>query len=190
MATQPSPASPSIPPIPWWVAAIVIVGALLVAAGGIFAAVRPETLLEPGQHMNQAAHVYAGYLISRNLALAVILLATLGLRARRLLVGAMVLVAFVQSIDGVVDATSARTSLLPIVVVFAVAFLVGATRLSEQPLWRVAAQRSRDDSKTSMRPRAFQNPSLRRRQPLHVMNTSRSTDLRILLANGLYRVGS
>jgi len=127
--------------IPWWLSTIVIVGALLTAAGGILALVRPETLLESGQHMNQAAHIYANYLVSRNLALAVMLLAMLALGARRTLAGVMVLVAFVQLIDAVGDATTGRTSLLPIVLIFALAFLFGAARLSGHPFWQAAAWR-------------------------------------------------
>jgi len=77
MTPQPNPTPTPPLSIPWWVAAIVIIGAVLTAAGGLFALVRPETLLEPGQAMNAAAHVYAGYLISRGLAVALMLLALL-----------------------------------------------------------------------------------------------------------------
>jgi hypothetical protein len=121
--------------IPWWVKAVVVVGALLVAAGGVLAAARPATLLDPGQHMNGAAHVYAGYLISRNLALAAVLLIVLATRARTLLAGMMVLLALVQAIDGVVDLATGRTSLLPIVVVFVAAFLLGAARVTGMTYW-------------------------------------------------------
>ncbi len=138
MTVQPDPTPATPPSIPWWVAAIVIVGALLTAAGGIFALARPETLLEAGQHMNAAAHVYAGYLISRGLALALMLLTLLALRARRMLASLMVLIALVQVIDAVVDATTGRASLLPIAVVFAAAFLLGATRLFGQAFWKLS----------------------------------------------------
>ncbi len=127
--------------IPWWLVTIVIAGALLTAAGGIFAVVRPETLLESGQHMNQAAHIYANYLVSRNLALSLMLLALLALRARQMLAGLMVLVAFVQLIDAVGDAVTGRASLLPIILVFAFTFLVGAARLAKQPFWQIGAWR-------------------------------------------------
>ncbi len=143
MTLQPDPTRAPPPSIPWWVATLVIIGAVLTAAGGIFALVRPETLLEPGEAMNAAAHVYAGYLISRGLALALMLLVLLALRARRMLAGLMVLVALVQLIDAVVDATTGRASLLPITLVFAAAFLVGATRLFGQPFWTRSAWRDR-----------------------------------------------
>ncbi len=115
--------------IPWWVATIVIIGALLTATGGILALVRPEMLLDPGQAMNQAAHVYASYLVSRNLAIAIMLVVMLALKSRQMLASLMLLAALVQGIDGVVDATTGRQALLPIVVLLAVAFLLGSIRL-------------------------------------------------------------
>lgn len=136
----------AIQSIPWWLSTIVIIGALLTAAGGILALVRPETLLGSGQPMNQAAHIYANYLVSRNLAMAVALLAMLTLRARRMLAGLMVLVAIVQLIDATGDATTGRASLLPIVIVFAIAFLIGASRLSGHPFWQAAAWRDTVES--------------------------------------------
>ena len=135
MAPQSDVTHDTSPSIPWWVAAIVIVGALLTAAGALFALVRPETLLEAGQHMNAAAHIYAGYLISRGLALALMLLTLLALRARRMLASLMVLIALIQVIDAVVDATTGRASLLPIALVFAAAFILGASRLFGQAFW-------------------------------------------------------
>jgi hypothetical protein len=115
------------PKIPWWVATIVILGVLLTATGGILALVRPETLA--GEPMNQAAYVYAGYLVSRDLALAAMLLATLVLRSYRVLAGLMLLTALTQVIDAVVDATTGRASLLPAILVFAVAYFIGAARI-------------------------------------------------------------
>jgi hypothetical protein len=126
--------------LPWWVATIVLLGALLTAAGGIIALVRPEMLLDASQPMNAAAYVYAGYLVSRDLALAVMLLASLALLARRAwpgarwaLTGLMVFTALVQLIDAVVDLASGRASLLPILLIFAAAFLIGAFRLAARP---------------------------------------------------------
>jgi hypothetical protein len=118
---------------------IVVLGALLTAAGGILALVRPETLVGSGAPMNGAADVYAGYLVSRNLALAVMLLTLSALRSRRVLAALMVLAALDQSIDAVVDATTGRVSLLPIILFFAVAFLIGAARLSGHAFWQAAA---------------------------------------------------
>ncbi len=142
MIEQPRPARSATPPLPRWVTVIVILGALLTAAGGVIALAHPETLLGPGEHMNQAAHVYAGYLVSRNLALAVVLLAVLALGARRALTGLMVYTALAQLIDAVVDAATGRAALLPVVLVFAVAFLVGAARLSGPAWWKADGWRA------------------------------------------------
>jgi hypothetical protein len=92
--------------------------------------------------MNQAANVYAGYLVSRNLALAVVLLGVLALRARRALVGLMVYTTLAQLIDAAVDAATGRAALLPVVLVFAVAFFVGAAQLSGSAWWKAAAWRA------------------------------------------------
>jgi hypothetical protein len=113
--------------IPWWVATIVILGALLTATGGILALVRPGLLA--GEPMNQAAYVYAGYLVSRDLALAVMLLATLALRSYRMLAGLMLLTVLTQVIDAVVDASTGRATLLPAILVLAVAYLVATARI-------------------------------------------------------------
>jgi hypothetical protein len=127
--------------LPWWLSAVVIIGALLTAAGGILALLHPETLLEPGQHMNSAAHLYAGYLVSRNLALAAMLLVMLALQARQVLAGVMVLTALAQAIDGVTDISTARASLVPIVALFAIAFLISAAHLVGHPFWKPNAWR-------------------------------------------------
>lgn len=91
--------------------------------------------------MNDAAYVYAGYLISRNLALAIVLLVLLAMGAKRMLAGVMVLVALIQLIDAVVDVTTGRAALLPVILLLGAAFLIGASRLLNQPFWNVAAWR-------------------------------------------------
>jgi hypothetical protein len=107
----------------------VLAGILLTATGGILALLDPELLVGAGEPMNQAAYTYAGYLVSRDLALAVMLLAALVLRAWQVLAGLMILTALTQVVDAIVDATTGRASLLPIILIFAVAFLIGAARL-------------------------------------------------------------
>jgi hypothetical protein len=130
---------PSATPIPWWLAMIVILGAALAAAGGIIAIVRPEILLEPGEVMNAAATVYAGYLVSRGLAVAIMLLTLLAFRASRALAVMMVFTALIQLIDAIVDATEGRYFLLPILVLYVVAFLYAANRLGRQAFWKTVA---------------------------------------------------
>jgi hypothetical protein len=125
----------------WWLSTSVILGALLMAAGGMIALIRPAMMVSPDAEINAAARVYAGYLVSRNLALAAMLLAMLGMRARRTLSSLMVLVAFVQLLDAGMDCMEGRWALIPGVLVFAIVFFLGAARLSGQPFWKFAAWR-------------------------------------------------
>lgn len=142
--TSPRPAHPTAPDaraIPGWVATIVGVGALLTTAGAVIAIADPAMLLGPGEPVTAAVHVYAGYLFARNLALTLALIATVVMRARRMLVGLMVLTGAIQVIDVVVDAATGRAMLVPGLLVFAAAFILGANRLADQPLWRAATWR-------------------------------------------------
>jgi|SRR5271169_1143055 len=126
-------------PVPWWLSTTVVVGALLMASGAIIALIRPAMLVSAGAEINSATRVYAGYLISRNLALAVMLLVMLGMRARGVLSSLMVLTAFIQLLDAGMDFLEQRWALVPGVLIFAVVFFFGAARLSGQPFWRLAA---------------------------------------------------
>lgn len=139
MAQPPEPTSTATRAIPWWLVTIVILGALLAAVGGILAIVQPQMLLGSGQSMNDAANVYAGYLISRDLALAVMLLVMLALRARLALAGLMIFTALVQLIDAVVDIVEGRLALLPVLLIYAIAFIIGANWLFGQAFWKAAA---------------------------------------------------
>ncbi len=118
-------------PIPWWLYAVVIVGALLMATGAVIALISPAMLAPPGQAINQAVHVYAGYLVSRNLAIAVMLLTTLTMRSRTALCTLMVLTAIIQFIDAGLDIFEARWMVAPGVFVLGVLFLIGARRLAK-----------------------------------------------------------
>jgi hypothetical protein len=128
--------------LPWWVTAIVTLGAALMAAGGGIALIRPAMLVSPTAEINGATHVYAGYLVSRNLALAAMLLAMLGMRARRVLGSLMVLTALIQFLDAAMDLMEGRWTIVPGVVVFGTLFLFGAARLSGRAFWKAAAWRS------------------------------------------------
>jgi hypothetical protein len=125
---------------PWWLATIVIIGALLMAAGGIIALVKPAMLLGPYEVINGATRVYAGYLVSRNIALAAMLLFMLAIRARGVLSSLMVLTAFIQLLDADMDILEGRWALVPGVLIYAIAFLVGAARL-DRPFWKAAVWR-------------------------------------------------
>jgi hypothetical protein len=121
-------------------------------AGAVIAIADPAMLLGPGDHVTDAVRVYAGYLFSRNLALAVMLIATLVMRARRVLAGLMVLTAAIQILDTAVDAATGRWILVPGLLVFTAAFLLGAHRLADQPLWCPAAWRDGPTPPHSPRP--------------------------------------
>ncbi len=63
------------------------------------------------------------------------LLLLLTLRARRMLAGFMVLVAFIQIVDVINDLTRSDFLIVPGLLVFAIVFLIGAQRLFGQALW-------------------------------------------------------
>jgi hypothetical protein len=127
--------------LPKWLPLIVVPGALLLAAGAIVALVNPAMLASPGIAINGAVHVYAGYLVARNLALALLLLVTLGMGARRSLSTLMVLTALIQLLDAGMDMAERRWPLIPGVLIFAALFLFGAARITGAPVWRRAAWR-------------------------------------------------
>ena len=127
--------------LPSWVSVSVILGALLMVMGAVIALIHPAMLVSTDAQMNEAARVYAGYLVSRNLALAVLLVAALGTRARAALRSLMVLTALIQIFDAAIDCVERRWPLVPGVAVFAIVFFLGAARLSDYPLWKLAAWR-------------------------------------------------
>lgn len=128
-----APTAAARPPWSWWLVSLVVLGAALTAAGGLLA-IHPL-----GEHLNNAGQNYADYFLTRNLAMAVMLLLMLALRARRTLTGLMLLTALIQCLDAITASLTGRWGLVPIDLVFAVAFLLGAAHLSPQPLWRGAA---------------------------------------------------
>jgi hypothetical protein len=134
-----STAGSALPTTPWWVYTAVILGALLMAAGGVIALVHPVMLVSPHDEINGAVRFYAGYLASRNLVLAAMLLAMLTLRARNALSHFMVLTAFIQVIDACIDCVEGRWAVVPGVLIFGVVFFLAATRLRGFPFWRPEA---------------------------------------------------
>src|SRR5579863_9654786 len=70
--------------IDWLAKVIAAFGALMLIAGALIALFHPAMLVSPRDEINGAVHTYAGYLASRNLALAIVLLAALSLGAKRL----------------------------------------------------------------------------------------------------------
>lgn len=126
--------------IPLWVSIVVILGALLTTTGAVLSKVDP-TLLTNGSPMTEAARIYADYMFARNLALAVMLLFLLGVRARRMLAGFMVLIALIQVFDVVDDLARGAFLLVPGLLVFAIMFLIGAWKLFGQAIWHIEAWR-------------------------------------------------
>jgi hypothetical protein len=125
--------------LPWWVVLEVLLGALLLCAGAFIALLQPAMMVSPSDTINGAVHVYAGYLASRNLALAIMLVSALALRARQSLGVLMVLIALVQTLDACMDCAEGRWMIAPGVVVFAIAFLFGAARVSGHAFWNRSA---------------------------------------------------
>jgi hypothetical protein len=139
MRTEPL-TTPRAGPFSWWLWMIVIPGALLTGAGGIIALVHPSMLVSPGDQINGAVHIYAGYLAARNLAISLLLLTLLFIGARRALGNLMVLVGLIQLLDTCMDVAEGRWAIIPVVLVLGLAFLWSAARLSEgYPFWRIEA---------------------------------------------------
>ena len=100
------------------------------AAGALIALLHPAMLVSPRDQINEAVRVYAGYLVSRNLALAVMLLVALTRSARESLRILIILTAFIQLLDAGLDAFEGRWALVPGVLIFAMAFFIAAAWLS------------------------------------------------------------
>jgi hypothetical protein len=127
---------PSVVRFPFWVSIVVILGTLLTLTGAVISKLDP-TLLTNGSPMTEAARVYADYTFARNLALAVMVLLFLAIRARLMLAGFMVLIALIQLFDVGDDLARGEWLLIPGLLVFASMFLLGARRLLGQAVWHV-----------------------------------------------------
>jgi hypothetical protein len=123
-------------PFPWWLQTIVVVGSFLMAAGALIALLNPAMLVSPHDEVNVAVHIYAGYLFSRNAALAILLVASMLFRSRGTLNTLILLTAFTQLLDAVVDCMEGRWIIVPGVVVFGLLFLLASARLCGHPFWR------------------------------------------------------
>ncbi|MGA3047770.1 MAG: hypothetical protein ABSD67_14160 [Terracidiphilus sp.] len=126
-------------PIAGWVRVIVILGAGSTAMGAVIALVYPAMLVSPHDEINNAVRIYAGYLVARNLAIALLLMVLLVLGAKRALGNLMALVGMIQLLDVCMDVAEGRWSIVPGILVFGIVFLVGAARLSGYAFWRSEA---------------------------------------------------
>ena len=127
--------------LPWWLRTIVVVGALLMVTGAFIALLHPVLLVSPHDEINGAVHIYAGYLASRNLGLAIMLLVAMSLRGRGMLNTLILLTAFIQVLDAGIDCVEGRWAIVPGVVVFGLLFFAGSAGLSGYPFWRMEAWR-------------------------------------------------
>jgi len=127
--------------LPWWLRTIVVVGALLMVTGAFIALLHPVLLVSPHDEINGAVHIYAGYLASRNLGLAIMLLVAMSLRGRGMLNTLILLTAFIQVLDAGIDCVEGRWAIVPGVVVFGLLFFTGSAGLSGYPFWRMEAWR-------------------------------------------------
>jgi hypothetical protein len=125
--------------IGWWPKAIALLGALLLGGGGFIALFHPVMLVSPHDEINGAVHIYAGYLASRNLALAVLLIAALALGAKRMLNNLLLLAAFIQLFDAIIDALEARWPIVPGVLVLSILFFAASAAHSGAPFWSLQA---------------------------------------------------
>jgi hypothetical protein len=129
--------------IPLWLRGVVIFGAFLLTVGAAIALFHPVMLVSPHDEINGAVHIYAGYLASRNLGLAIVLVLAMRLRAKEILSGLLICTAFIQIIDGVIDCFEQRWAIAPGVTVLGILFFFAAYRLTGYAFWRVEAWRSR-----------------------------------------------
>jgi hypothetical protein len=134
--------TPSDAKIPLWISIAVLLGALLMAAGAVIALVRPAMLISPEAEITEGIRIYAGYLVSRNLAIAILLFTLLALRARRALGHLMVLVGFIQLFDFFVDCSESRWAVAPGVLIFGILYVIAAARLAGHAFWKSAAWRN------------------------------------------------
>jgi hypothetical protein len=128
-------------PLPWRLSLIVVLEAILLAMGATVALAHPALLVSPTDKINGAVRIYAGYFASRNLALAMMLLAAMLLRARATLNVLTSLTAVIQVLDSVIDGAEGRWAVIPGVVALGVLFFVASVGLSGYPLWRKDAWR-------------------------------------------------
>ena len=140
-ATRADKTRPANSPIPWFVSMIVVLGAVLTATGAALALLHPAMLVSPDAEITEGVRVYASYLVSRNFALAVLLLAALGLRARGMLNTLLLLSACIQILDAGLDCWEGRWPIAPGVAVLGVLLFMAAWRLSGYQFWKVAAWR-------------------------------------------------
>jgi hypothetical protein len=125
--------------IPLWPRLIVVLGIVLLAAGAVIAVVHPVLLVSPRDQIDEATYVFAGYLASRNMALALMLLVAILLRARKALNILVLLAAAIQLLDIGMDIFEGRWAVVPAVVILGALFLAASARIAGHPFWKAEA---------------------------------------------------
>jgi hypothetical protein len=125
----------------WWLIAVAVLGAILMAIGGVIALIHPAMLVSPKDEINGAVQIYAGYFAARNLALAIMLIAALSMRTKALLNHLMLFAGVIQLFDTVLDCVEGRWTILPGVIILALLFFAASWKLSKYPVWRREAWR-------------------------------------------------
>jgi hypothetical protein len=118
---------------------VVLLGIVLLTAGAGIGLLHPAFLVSPHDEINGAVHVYAGYFVSRNLGIALMLLVALCLRGRSVLSNMVMLTGLIQILDGAIDVWEGRWPIAPGVFILGLLFLAAAWRLSGFGLWQKGA---------------------------------------------------
>jgi hypothetical protein len=114
----------------WLVRVVVVVGALVNAAAGVLSLFAPERFLalvgHAGESLSPGAQMFAAYTGTRDLAVALMLIALLAVRSKQMLAGVMLLTALANALDGVDAVAHQRWAQAPGALVFAIVFLLAA----------------------------------------------------------------
>lgn len=113
--------------------AIAVVGALVTGSVGVISLLAPGTLLkavgEGSQSVNAGTRIFATYTGTRNLAAALVLLALVVMRSRRVLAGLLITVALANFLDAITDLVAQRWPAVPGPIIVSIAFLAAALLL-------------------------------------------------------------
>ncbi len=112
---------------------IALVGALITGSSGLISLLAPGTLLravgEGSQSVNAGTQIFANYTGTRNLAAALVLLALVVMRSRRVLAGLLITVALANVLDAITDLVALRWPAVPGPIILSIAFLSAAVLL-------------------------------------------------------------
>ena len=105
----------------------------MTGAGGLISLFALKAVLqavgEGAQTLNAGTQIFANYTGTRNLAAAVVLLALVDMRSRRVLAGLLITVALANFLDAITDLVGQRWPAVPGPVIFTIAYLAAALLL-------------------------------------------------------------